>query len=130
MRLKKRVVIGGAGAGGLAAGLGLIDADYDVVVLEKRPRPCEVQSGPKGGQARRHGGAFYAGLPQIARVVRQESAGLYDIPGAIKQVGAVYFVPKQDRSLVISGWQEAQIPFHEDNSYKSLLSPEFSTHTA
>ena len=52
---------------------------------------------------------------------------MYDIPGAIKQVGAVYFVPKQDRSLVISGWQEAQIPFHEDNSYKSLLSPEFST---
>jgi FAD dependent oxidoreductase len=125
MTRTKRVVIGGAGAGGLAAGFGLIEAGYDVVVLEKRPRHCEVQSGPKGGQARRHGGAFYAGLPQIARAIRKESDGLYNIPYAIKQIGAVYFVHKQDRSLVVSGWQEAQIPFHEDDSFTSLLSSEF-----
>jgi len=125
MKHTKHIVVGGAGAGGLSVGWGLAEAGYNVVVLEKRPQHCQIQSGPKGGLARRHGGAFYAGLPQIARKIRKKALRLYDIPCAVKQVGAVYYVRKQDRPFIISGWQEAQIPFYEDNSYASILNPDF-----
>jgi glycine/D-amino acid oxidase-like deaminating enzyme len=129
MGRNKSVVIGGAGAGGLAAGLRLIKSGYDVVVLEKRRRHCEVQSGSKGGQARLHGGAFYAGL-EIARAIRGEAVGLSNaIPDAVKEVKSVYFVPKKDLKLIISGCKEAQIRFDEHDAYASLLSPDFCTDT-
>ncbi len=125
MNSAKRVVIGGAGAGGLAAGWGLASQGYDVVILEKLSAHCQVQSGSNGGQARRHGGAFYAGLPQIARQVHSEAAALYDIPNAVRHVGAIYFVRKRDRALVVSGWQEAGVPYHENPQMTTLLDAEF-----
>lgn len=125
MNPAKRIVIGGAGAGGLAAGWGLAQAGYDVVILEKRPQHCQVQSGSRGGQARLHGGAFYAGLPQIARQVHEESQRLYEIPNAVKEIGAVYFVRRANQNLIESGWQKAGIQFHEDKQHTTLLNPTF-----
>lgn len=124
-RKREKIVIGGAGAGGISVGWGLIKAGYDVTVLEKCESFCQMQSGPRGGQGRRHGGAFYAGITQVAQGIRKEADSLNEIPGTVVRCGALYFVKGSVLPLVISGWQEAQIPFHEDKMYNSLLKPSF-----
>ncbi len=121
-----KVIVIGAGGGGLSAAVGLAQAGYDVTVLECRPGPFQKQSGVRGGQGRLHFAGYYPGKPLVAQAIMRESAlFMRQMPDAVVPVDTRYFVAEAKRDQILAGWKLSGVTFREEPGDRSPICPGF-----